>query len=83
MKHLVAPDSKGRGQMLLPIPLLVAEEIGRIPQGSLITVSELRSRLAERHDADLTCPLMTGIFFNIVAGAAEEQHIAGEPPLAP
>jgi hypothetical protein len=83
MEHALAPDRKGRGQMLLPTPLLVAEEIAKIPEGSLITVSELRSRLAKRHGADLTCPLMTGIFFNIVAGAAEEQLAAGEPPLAP
>lgn len=26
---------------------------------------------------------MTGIFFNLVAGAAEEQLAAGQPPLAP
>ena len=83
MKHLVTPDPKGRGQMLLPTPMLVAQEIATVPKGALITASTLRSRLARRFGADFTCPLMTGIFFNIIAGAAEEQLAAGQPPLAP
>jgi len=83
MKLVVAPDPKGRGKMLCPTPLLVADEIARIPAGALRKVSDLRSRLAQRFDADLTCPLMTGIFFNIIAGAAEEQLAANQPPLAP
>lgn len=83
MKHEIAPDPKGRGQMLFPTPHLLAEEISSIPPGALLTVSELRLRLARRFGADLTCPLMTGIFYNLVAGAAEEQLAMGQPPLAP
>jgi hypothetical protein len=79
----VVTDPKGRGKLLLPTPLLLAEEIGRILPGELATPLELRDRLARRHGADLTCPLMTGIFFNLVAGATEEQLSAGLPPLAP
>jgi hypothetical protein len=83
MKPEVTDDPKGRGRMLLPTPLLVAEEIARIPKGRLLIASELRLRLARNHRADLTCPLMTGIFFNLIAGAAEEQLEAGKRPLAP
>ena len=83
MRHEIAPDAKGRGQMLFPTPLLVAEEIAAVPSGSLVTISKLRWRLARRFGADLTCPLMTGIFFNIVAGAAEEDVANGRSPLAP
>jgi hypothetical protein len=83
MKHEVAPDPKGRGQMFFPTPLLVAAEIAEIPEGDLINVSELRARLSRRFGADVTCPLMTGIFYNLVAGAAEEQVAAGDRPLAP
>ena len=83
LKHEVVPDRKGRGMMLLPTPMLVAEAISAVPEGSLITASELRGRLARAHDADLACPLMTGIFFSIIVGAAEEQLTAGEPPAAP
>jgi 6-O-methylguanine DNA methyltransferase, DNA binding domain len=83
MAHAVVIDPKGRGQLLLPTPSLVAAEISSIPPGKLMTFPELRSRLAKRFDADLACPLMTGILFNIIAGAAEEQLAAGETPLAP
>lgn len=83
MKPVVAADPKGRGQMLLPTPTLVAEEISTIPYGALLTVSTLRLRLARRFRADFTCPLMTGIFYNLIAGAAEEQMAAGQPSLAP
>ena len=83
LTYEIAPDRKGRGQMLLPTPMLVAQEISSVPEGVLITVPILRSRLANHHGADLVCPLMTGIFFNIIAGAAEEQLAAGESPVAP
>ncbi|MES2466971.1 MAG: 6-O-methylguanine DNA methyltransferase [Verrucomicrobiota bacterium] len=83
MEPEVAADPKGRGQMLFPTPALVAEEISTIPPGALVTVSALRLRMARRFQADLACPLMTGIFYNIIAGAAEEQLAAGLPPLAP
>ena len=83
MKFAVTPDPKGRGQMLLPTPAVVAQEISTIPAGALITFPALRTRLAQRFKADLTCPLMTGIFFNIIAGAAEEQLAVGQKPVAP
>lgn len=83
MQPEVVPDPKGRGQMLLPTPLLLAEEICAIPAGTLFTLSELRLRLTRRHAADLVCPLMTGIFYNLLAGAAEEQLQTGQKPIAP
>lgn len=83
MKHDVQPDRKGRGQMLLPTPMLVAQEVAAVPEGSLVTMSDLRTRLAAKFDADITCPLMAGIFFGIIAGAAEEQIRDGVPPIAP
>jgi hypothetical protein len=83
MQPALVTDPKGRGRMLLPTPSLVAQEIAMIPGGALLTMPALRLRLAQRFQADVTCPLMTGIFFNIVAGAAEEQLAAGQPALAP
>lgn len=79
----VADDPKGRGKMLLPTPTILADEIGRVPKKRLISVSSLRSRIARRHGADFACPLMTGIFFNILAGAVEEQLADGKSPLCP
>ncbi len=83
MRPQVVDAPEGRGRMLLPTPLLLAREIARLGCGELATLRSLRDRMARRHKADLACPLMTGIFFNIVAGAAEEQLAAGQPPLAP
>jgi hypothetical protein len=83
MQPAVVEDPKGRGNLLLPTPLLIADAISRVEPGELMDVPGLRNELAARHGADLTCPLMTGIFLNIIAGAAEEQIASGEKPLAP
>ena len=83
MKPEVVDDPKTPGKLLLPTPALVAEEIRRVRKGSLLTFSQLRERLASRQGADRSCPLMTGIFFNIVAGAAEELIAADKKALAP
>ncbi|MBM3289259.1 MAG: hypothetical protein FJY92_03830, partial [Candidatus Hydrogenedentes bacterium] len=83
MQPEVVDDPKGRGRLLLPTPMLVAKEIAKVRKGKTITVSELRGRLAKPFGADLTCPLMTGIFYNIIAGAAEESIVAGKKPVAP
>lgn len=53
MKAEVVDDPKGRGRMLLPPPMLAAGEMKAIPTGSLLTVSQLRLRLARRFRADL------------------------------
>ena len=83
MRSDVVDDPKGRGKMLLPTPMMVAAEISLVPPGALTTMPELRERMAKKNKADLACPLMSGIFFNIIAGAAEEQLAAGEKPVAP
>jgi hypothetical protein len=82
-KPKLVADPMGRGRMLIPSPLLVAREISRVRKGRVITAATLRERLARRAGADRTCPLTTGIFLSIVAGAAEEQLAAGKRPVAP
>ncbi len=79
----ICEDPRGRGRMLVPTPMLVAAEVSRVRRGRVITMSQLRDRLATRSGADLTCPLCTGIFINIVAGAAEDDLAAGRKPVAP
>jgi hypothetical protein len=69
--------------MLVPTPLLVARALRRVPAGRLITPAQLRHRLARAAGADLTCPMTTGIFLNIIAGATEEAIAEDKPPLAP
>ena len=72
-----------RGRMLVPTPMLVARALRRVPPGRLITPAQLRARLARGAGADLTCPMTTGIYLNIIAGATEEALDAGRRPVAP
>jgi len=67
----------GTGMMLIPTPKLIDNLIRRVPKGRLVTVSELRRKLAADFFVDVTCPLTTGIFVRIVAEAAEEDRING------
>lgn len=79
----VVPNPRGPGRILVPTPLLVAEEIRTVPVGSTVTPSEIRISLAQRFGVDSTCPMTTGIFINILAGAAEEELANGKPVTAP
>ena len=72
-----------RGRMLVPAPMLVARALRRVPPGRLITAELLRNRLARAAHADLTCPMTTGIFLSIIAGATEEELANGHPAVAP
>ena len=73
----------GKGKMLIPTPMLVDELVRRIPKGKLVTVSELRRKLAADFGADVTCPLTTGIFVRIAAEAAEEDRANGRRRITP
>jgi len=68
----VVEDRRGDGSLLLPTPLLIGEAVAAIPRGRVMTIGQLRRVLAERFKADSTCPLMTGIFATILAGAVVE-----------
>lgn len=72
-----------RGRMLVPAPMLVAGALRRVPSGRLITAELLRARLARAARADLTCPMTTGIFLSIIAGATEEALAHGHRAVAP
>ncbi|RLI74639.1 hypothetical protein DRO97_05505 [Archaeoglobales archaeon] len=72
MEPKVVDDKKGRGKMFVPTPLLVDELIRSTPRGKLITIAQIREKLAKEYNADLTCPLATGWFIRIAAEAAEE-----------
>ncbi|MBI4699966.1 MAG: MGMT family protein [Deltaproteobacteria bacterium] len=83
MQPELVGDPRSDGRMLIPTPKLVAAVVRSVPRGKLITPSAIRARLAREHGADLTCPLTTGIFLNIVAGAAQEELDAGRRAVAP
>ena len=69
--------------MLIPRALDVDALVRQVPRGKLLTVDELRAKLAREHGADFACPLVTGIFLRLVAEAAEEERLAGSEEIAP
>ena len=73
----------GKGTMLIPTPMLVDELVRRVPKGKLVTVGELRRKLAADFAAAVTCPLTTGIFVRIAAEAAEEDRAKGRRRITP
>ena len=73
----------GKGMMLIPTPKLVDAVVRQVSRGRLVTVTEIRRKLAADFSADVACPLTTGIFIRIVAEAAEEDRASGRKRVAP
>jgi alkylated DNA nucleotide flippase Atl1 len=73
----------GKGMMLIPTPKLVDAIVRQVPRGRLVTVGEIRRKLAADFSADVTCPLTTGIFIRIIAEASEEDRANGRKRVAP
>ena len=63
----------GGTQMLIAPPLEYNEIMAQIPEGKLITSTEIREFLAERHGAEFTCPMTAGIFISLAAQASCER----------
>ena len=73
----------GTGTVVIPAPMEVDEIMRKVPQGKLITINDIRAVLAKKHNATIGCPICTGIFARIAAGAAEEQRQKGEKNITP
>jgi hypothetical protein len=65
--------------MLFPNGRAVDDLIRMIPAGQARTQKELRTALAERYDADITCPVTTRHCLHTVAEAAYEAAQHGTP----
>jgi hypothetical protein len=73
----------GGRHILVPTPMMADEEIRKVGEGRLITVGQLRQRLAKRGNADSTCPLTLGIFLRIISETAEEDRQNDRQPITP
>lgn len=73
----------GEGKMLIATPLLVDGLIRTVPKGQLVTIDQIRERLARDFCTDSTCPLTTGIFLRISAEAAVEDLDLGVEQVTP
>jgi hypothetical protein len=73
----------GKGTMVIPAPQDVDGLMRQVPRGKLVTINELRTTLAARHQVTFACPLTTGIFSWIAAHAADEAEAAGVKRITP
>ena len=73
----------GTGTMVIPAPIEVDSLMKRVPKGKLVTINELRSALAKKHNASIACPITTGIFAWIAAHAAAEGKADGDKTITP
>lgn len=69
--------------MVIPSPLEVDGIMKQVPRGKLITTAMIMDRLAEKHGATMSCPLVTGISVKIAAFAAEERLQEGQGDMTP
>ena len=73
----------GKGTCVIPAPREVDGLMRKVTKGKLTTINELRAALAKRHKATIGCPITTGIFARIAAGAAAEDAAAGKKRITP
>lgn len=73
----------GGRRVLIATPLLVDALIRKVKKGKLVTVNQIRERLAKDFKADSTCQITTGIFIRIVSEVAEEELKIGKKQVAP
>jgi hypothetical protein len=82
----ITPDMSqrwGTGTVVIPAPREVNEIMRSVPRGKLITINQIRERLAKKHGASIGCPITTGIFAGIAARAAEEDAAEGKKDITP
>jgi len=80
------PDGTPWGPLGAPMLISTPREIyvlmASVPKGKVLVVNDMRSYLAQKHAAAVTCPLTTGIFINICSRAAEEFDGLGRERIA-
>jgi alkylated DNA nucleotide flippase Atl1 len=73
----------GTGTCVIPAPREVDEIMKKVPKGKLVTINQIREKLARKHRATIGCPITTGIFASIAARAAAEQLAEGKKNITP
>tara|TARA_B100000686_G_scaffold111291_1_gene118568 strand:+ start:20972 stop:21382 length:411 start_codon:yes stop_codon:yes gene_type:complete len=61
-------------KMLIPTPKIVDKFVREIPDGSFLYLRQLREKIADDFNADMTCPVVTGISMRIISEAAFEEY---------
>ena len=67
-------DIPAGAKMLIPTPKIVDKLVKRIPDGSFLYLKQIRKKLANDYNAEMTCPVVTGISMRILSEAAFEEY---------
>ncbi len=67
--------------MLIPTGEIVADYINHIPKGVHTSLQQMRKDLAADHNAQYSCPIVSGIMLRVAAEAAYEEYASGQKPL--
>ena len=73
----------GEGTVAIPAPREVGEIMKAVPKGRLITTKEIQTKVAQKHNATMGCPICCGIFAWIAAHAADEAETEGAKRITP
>ncbi|UCD14314.1 MAG: MGMT family protein [Thermoplasmatales archaeon] len=73
----------GKGTIVIPAPKEVDQIMKKVPKSKLITINQIREKVAKKHKATIGCPITCGIFARIAAGAAEEERAEGKKDITP
>ena len=76
-------DMKAGEKMLIATPQIINKYVNQIPSSFLVDMKTMRKDLALSYNADVTCPVTTGIFLRIVAEFAYEQYKDGKTNITP
>jgi hypothetical protein len=66
--------------MLIAAPVEYDQLMKKVSKGKVTTIDRMMTYLAEKHNADCTCPMTAGLFVNIAANASEEREGKNETP---
>jgi len=72
-----------KGKMFIPKPLDVDMLLLKVEKGKLVTVTQIKDKLAKDFCAAYTCPLTPEIFLWVSAETAEEDLKIGRKQVAP
>lgn len=64
-------------KMFIPTPKIVDQYVFNIPKGKFNDVKSLRKEMAKDFNAEMSCPMVTGIALRIVSEASYEEYNLG------
>lgn len=87
LPKIIKPKGKGAKQygdrMLVPAPMQVDATMKKVRKGKVMTIAQMREKLAKEHDATSACPLCCGIFAWVSANASQEAEDEGMKRVTP